>query len=531
MDFPNTESEGSDEFEEEVDPTNWEEFSVASDDASDYLPEEIEDVSNVFDEEQLKEAQGEIEGDFDRIVENIKQSNVASTEGGPVPWTFSIEEGEEFDYEEEARERSGIGRRKGKKRGPRREVELSHQVRAMLGEASAAFVNQDLAKTMEICQEVIRIEPAAYAAWNTLALVHEEQGQPESALKLKIMAAHLQGDAELWRDLGRQSRAGGQMQQALYCFRKAVSLDPHDVDALWDRSVILKENNMDRAAMNGFMAILKLVPFHLGVLQQLGPLFSILSEFQKGIKLYQEALAYFQQLYPDGPSDFEAPDYVILIITLADFCNTVGEHELAIRAVRDGARWLQGRADQKYWVTAADDREFDPEGHVRNTNATEESSSRIQSSYILETNLRHRLAIARLSLGDVEEGQLHASLVLANDTLEYASLFLEIASAYFERGLYEQALRVYEELAGYDEISTVDILLQIGACHHHLDDLEKSIEVMQYILQVDPVNNDAKMRLAELYEMMNQPKKALQLVNEGTFCTEILLDGMFIGQQ
>lgn len=142
-------------------------------------------------------------------------------------------------------------------------MELSHQVKALIGEAAAAFVDGDLNKTMLICQQVISIEPAAHAAWNTLSLVHEELNDPETALKLKIMAAHLQGDADLWRELGRASRyvhlqecykpsdslvprEGKQTQQALYCFRKAVSLNPRDVDALWDRSIILREDHQDK---------------------------------------------------------------------------------------------------------------------------------------------------------------------------------------------------------------------------------------------------------------------------------------------
>jgi general transcription factor 3C polypeptide 3 (transcription factor C subunit 4) len=32
---------------------------------------------------------------------------------------------------------------------------------------------------------------------------------------------------------------------------------------------------------------------------------------------------------------------------------------------------------------------------------------------------------------------------------------------------------------------------------------------------VDPANNDAKMKLAEIYEIMGEPRKALDLVYEG----------------
>ncbi len=37
------------------------------------------------------------------------------------------------------------------------------------------------------------------------------------------------------------------------------------------------------------------------------------------------------------------------------------------------------------------------------------------------------------------------------------------------------------------------------------------------VKEIDPTNNDAKMKLAEVYESMNEPRKALELVYEGSF--------------
>ena len=36
-------------------------------------------------------------------------------------------------------------------------------------------------------------------------------------------------------------REHGYNQQALYCYRKVYSLDPSNVDALWDRASLAKE--------------------------------------------------------------------------------------------------------------------------------------------------------------------------------------------------------------------------------------------------------------------------------------------------
>lgn len=33
----------------------------------------------------------------------------------------------------------------------------------------------------------------------------------------------------------------GFLQQAAYCYRKVIVIDPQDVDALWDRSYLLRE--------------------------------------------------------------------------------------------------------------------------------------------------------------------------------------------------------------------------------------------------------------------------------------------------
>lgn len=159
-------------------------------------------------------------------------------------------------------------------------------------------------------------------------------------------------------------------------------------------------------SLSGFLSILKIVPYHLGVLLQLGPLFSELSEFHRGMAIYLGALELFEQTMPDGPSMTEDPmDFRLLLITLADFCHVVGEHEQSITTIRNGTRWMDGRASQKYWAAVPDDREFDPVGYVR-TMSLNEATSRPQGFFSLDVNLRQRLAVARLALGDLEEGQV-----------------------------------------------------------------------------------------------------------------------------
>lgn len=128
----------------------------------------------------------------------------------------------------------------------------------MLGEGNQAFIDDDIPKAVQIMQEVIRIEPRARAAWVVLANIHERDN-PEKALQLRIMAAHLQHEADDWLTLARESRYSmhrliirdvsliqhprerGFNKQALYCYGKVASLDPSNINALWDRASLAKE--------------------------------------------------------------------------------------------------------------------------------------------------------------------------------------------------------------------------------------------------------------------------------------------------
>lgn len=151
------------------------------------------------------------------------------------------------------------------------------------------------------------------------------------------------------------------------------------------------------------------------------------------------------------------------LLLLADLYNALGEYVRAIGVIRRGTRWLQGRAEQSYWDLSEDDREFDLEGWPPRVISAETGSVQ-PGRFELDANARHRLAVARIKMGEIEEGkvtaeqtyihhililyQLHANAVLSEDVLDYAVLFGEIADAYFEREMYADAKPIYELLGG-----------------------------------------------------------------------------------
>lgn len=230
---------------------------------------------------------------------------------------------------------------------------------------------------------------------------------------------------QIFRDLGYT-------QQALYCYRKAYSLDPTNVDALWDRASLAKSIGEYKTvcmglihssssihaflqARNAFLAILKRFPHDLSVLRELHTILVELSDLTGCAELFQQAFDHYQRLYPSGFALDPATNVTIEgggfgnleLLLLADLYNTLGEHESAIEVIRKGTRWLQGRAEQKYWDLCEDDREYDlPEWTTRVGSGGEDATEVTSGRFPLDINARHRLAVARIKLGEVEEGKV-----------------------------------------------------------------------------------------------------------------------------
>jgi tetratricopeptide (TPR) repeat protein len=112
--------------------------------------------------------------------------------------------------------------------------------------------------------DIIRQAPNVSDPYHTLGLIYETMNDKKKALEFFMIAAHISPkDAPLWRRLGLMSRevgnpptraparwrlhyshprhSQGNTEQAIYCYSKAIRLDPNDCDAIWDRSVIYAE--------------------------------------------------------------------------------------------------------------------------------------------------------------------------------------------------------------------------------------------------------------------------------------------------
>ena len=217
----------------------------------------------------------------------------------------------------------------------------------------------------------------------------------------------------------------------MYCYSKAIKLNSNNLDAHWDRASLARDVGDLQAARNSYLSMLRRFPHNSVVLAELRHVLVEQGDLLLCAKMYQDAFDYFTSVNPleTIPSasldaidptiatsrisvHFQAPTGSLTlmdILVLADLYNSLGVFEKAIKTVRSGCRWLQGRGKQSYWDRCQDDREYDLQDYIREEDQEEGEDVNVakQGFYPLEINARHRLAIARLRSGDINEGQVH----------------------------------------------------------------------------------------------------------------------------
>lgn len=408
-----------------------------------------------------------------------------------------------------------------------REQALSDEVKRLLSDANVAYVGGDMGTAITKLEEVIKIEPTVRSAWSTLALCFQDKNDTTKELRCRIVEASLTPKAtDLWIQLAHQSLDIGDQSQALYCFDQAVKTsqekDKSDVlDAMWDRSLLLREMGEPRKAITAFNQLLRVRPHNADVLTQLVPLLVDVERRSQAIKLLQQSRAFNQRHFPhpfseDGLrfSTYHSSEAV----TLADLLMQDDQVLGALHSLRQDARWFQGRIKDTFWDEVVDDdREFDESRSEPRSDAPRYGRRvEMAPSYgVLDPQIRIRLGNARHQLGDYTEANRHLQYFFDHtDPGECWNDWLFAIDLYLKDERWEQARSQLEVLTTIDYLDAPILWIKLGICHHALKDLDAAESCFDAVLRSDPSNLDVKMRLAEVYEEQGKREEAMELVQE-----------------
>ncbi|KAJ1666533.1 transcription factor TFIIIC subunit tfc4 [Coemansia sp. RSA 1813] len=225
--------------------------------------------------------------------------------------------------ERRSRRRRGkrkAGRPRGRPRGKGKrrhggQQSYSHEINQLLGTANRFYVEKELTQAFNMFCDIIRINPSCVPAWNTMALIREEQGKYDDALQLCTVAAHLNAsDSTLWERLysmhmdtavqSEEAAAAGDAEakklykeatdQALYCINHVVKNDPLDTDARARKIAILEKRNDKKAIIRAYKAMLHADPYNMESIRVASVIFAKqLDDIDTPIRWFTKAFAFY----------------------------------------------------------------------------------------------------------------------------------------------------------------------------------------------------------------------------------------------
>ncbi|KAJ3326306.1 General transcription factor IIIC, polypeptide 3 [Boothiomyces sp. JEL0866] len=399
---------------------------------------------------------------------------------------------------------------------PKSYASLSDELNEMMQAANLSYIMGDEDQALDILKKVIHERPDAHEAWLSLGMIYNRREDFKKMVECNMLAAHLSPkNGHLWKTLGFTSKEMNNIEQAIYCFKKAVKYDSSDIESLWELSSIYIDQKQDNLALEGLNKILLIDHANTLVIKEIAKLYREKGEQEKALQLY-ENLEFLDQNIPLN-SDNTVDDELEIdeeeaeevmgsaikvkqrygfeeISMTMDLLIDLQEYEKAIAAMKRGIARLHG-----YNVMEIDynsDEQYDEGG------------------YDIPLEILVKLGIGRFLLGDFDK-------LFHVEVDQYALLSFHVAELYMNHGQYEEALKYFKHICtGIDSESPV-IWSRMAECYIELEEFNLAIEMYEQVLSYNPDNLEIQNAIIRIYEDMGQVDKAEMMQKR---CNEFRVD-------
>jgi general transcription factor 3C polypeptide 3 (transcription factor C subunit 4) len=197
--------------------------------------------------------------------------------------------------------------------------------------------------------------------------------------------------------------------QAIYCYRRAIKLDGSSPDLIWKLVEVYRQTEQYNKAVDALRKIHRVEPSFLrdfNMLMEVHPIIMQTTQYAFGATAFGEAFTYHFATF-EKPEDQEADNTMTIehIVIYVDYLLKSGDPESAVGVIHRGQRWLQRRKNEKGWDAMDDDSEYFPKDD-------EDEQEAGSGGYDLDNQLRYRLAVARLRLGQDDEALVRTQVEL-----------------------------------------------------------------------------------------------------------------------
>ncbi|UKK02654.2 transcription factor [Theileria orientalis] len=113
-------------------------------------------------------------------------------------------------------------KKKKKKKTASQSSKLNPELEKLLQEATDLYLNKNFEEAVKILKELVRRAPGLHDPFHMLGLIYQNEfNDVTTATSYYLLAAHLvPTDTELWQRIGEMSQSSGNIDQAIYCFKK-----------------------------------------------------------------------------------------------------------------------------------------------------------------------------------------------------------------------------------------------------------------------------------------------------------------------
>lgn len=405
----------------------------------------------------------------------------------------------------------------------RREA-TSPEVKALLSEANVAFVQQDLEKAQKLFLEVVKIDNTNFAAYKTLGEIALIQENLNNCSNFWMLAAHLHAwDYKFWREVAELSLSLHHQRQAMYCYTKAIRASKHkDYSSIFDRARLYRERHKFKRATDSLLKLREALPHDPAVVRELAKVYVDENRVNDAITMYNKILEDNVVCRRKSNEEdklntikFDFSELNILCELYSGKC----AWSLGIKALKQTARWIQHRENQKFWNEYEDaDIEFD-DRRFANHKFEALSLDEKRKDYTLPIDLRVQLGLFRLNCKNQnkeneEEAKIHFSFLLEEPLEDMADLYKKVGMELESFGLYKEALNYLIPLSTLEDQYTTDLVLAIAKCQRETEDFEGARESYMLLLEYDPENIEVKINLAEVCFYLRDTDTTTRLYKE-----------------
>ena len=304
----------------------------------------------------------------------------------------------------------GKGVQRGRKRGTRVIAEPSREFKKLQSEATQAFlIDGEMEKALVIARKAVQINPEIYAAHSLLSEILWTIGRKEDSVGALFSGAHTRRDPKIWwnvadrtMELAINAAEKGAREafvvQVIYCLTMVLKLDNEDYDARMERMRLQVELGNIPRARRDCEKLLEKHPYDAVLLRQLAELCITNEEVARAKKFYDD----FIEIAMAGKMKEEDGFTWSFINIYLDLLDRLALWNEATQKLRQFSRCLLKRAEEAYWDTVIDDREWDIEDNPRRSEVIDFEPGRFDLATYglgLPLELRIKLGLFRLKAG------------------------------------------------------------------------------------------------------------------------------------